>query len=57
MSVKDRQQLPGMESLRADVILAGALLLSELMRYFKQDKAVISDHGLRYGVFAKKFLG
>ncbi len=55
-SVKERQTMKGMAPLRADVILAGGLLLNEILRYFKQSKATISDRGLRYGVFTKKFL-
>lgn len=56
LKVQDRQKLPGMEPLRADVILAGALLLLEILKFFKKDEAIISDRGLRYGVFYKKFL-
>jgi exopolyphosphatase/guanosine-5'-triphosphate,3'-diphosphate pyrophosphatase len=56
LSVKERQKLPGLEPLRADVILAGALLLNEILAYFQQKQTVISDHGIRYGIFYKKFL-
>ena len=56
LSVSEKQKLPGLEPLRADVILSGALLLNEIMRYFKQDTTLISDRGLRYGVYAKRFL-
>ena len=55
-TLKERQKLPGLEPLRADVILAGGLLANEIMAYFKQDKVVISDPGLRYGVFYQKYL-
>ena len=55
-SVRERQQLPGIEPLRADVILAGGIVLNEIIKYFKKDQALISDRGLRYGVFYKKFL-
>lgn len=55
-SVAERQKLPGLEPLRADVILAGAILLNEILAYFKQTEAIISDRGLRYGVFFDKFL-
>lgn len=57
MTVKERQGLPGMEPLRADVILAGALLLHEALCYFKKEEVIISDHGIRYGIFWKKFVG
>lgn len=55
LSVAERQKLPGIEPLRADVILAGALLLNEIMRYFKQELTLVSDRGLRYGVYLKRF--
>ncbi len=55
-SVTERQKLPGLEPLRADVILAGALLLNEILDTFKQTEAIISDRGLRYGIFFEKFL-
>ncbi|MBI2341041.1 MAG: Ppx/GppA family phosphatase [Deltaproteobacteria bacterium] len=55
-TVKERQKLPGLEPLRADVILSGALLLNEILNYFRQKSAVISDRGLRYGVFYQKYL-
>lgn len=56
LTVNQRQKLSGLEPLRADVILAGAMLLNEIMAFFRQNKAVISDRGLRYGVFYKKFM-
>lgn len=54
-NIKQRQAMAGMEPLRADVLLAGALLLNELMRFFKQKQTLVSQHGLRFGVFYKKF--
>ena len=56
MSLHERQKLPGLEPLRADVILAGGLLLNEILRYFGKNEVIISDRGLRFGVFSKKFL-
>ena len=56
LPVKERQKLPGMEPLRADVILAGAILLNEILDFFGKSEVVISDRGLRYGVFYKKFV-
>lgn len=56
LDIKGRQALPGMEPLRADVILTGGLLLYEIMRYFKKKETRISDGGLRYGVFYKYIL-
>jgi exopolyphosphatase/guanosine-5'-triphosphate,3'-diphosphate pyrophosphatase len=55
-TIKDRQQIVGLEPLRADVILAGAIILNEIIGYFGQKKALISAHGLRYGALYRKFL-
>ncbi len=55
-TIKERQKLPGLDPLRADVILAGALLLHAIMSHFKKEETVISDRGLRYGIFYKKFM-
>ncbi|MBX7147761.1 Ppx/GppA family phosphatase [bacterium] len=55
MTISQRQKLTGIEPLRADVILAGAVLLYEILSYFKKDSCLISDRGLRFGVFYKKF--
>ena len=55
-SVRERQQLAGIQPMRADVILAGGLILNAILKYFKKDHTLISDRGLRFGVFYKKFL-
>lgn len=55
-SIRERQQMAGIEPMRADVILAGGLILNEILKYFKKDHAIVSDRGLRFGVFYKKFL-
>jgi exopolyphosphatase/guanosine-5'-triphosphate,3'-diphosphate pyrophosphatase len=49
----ERQKLPGVQPLRADVILTGAVLLYELLNYFQKEEIIISDRGLRYGYLAK----
>lgn len=46
----ERQKLPGMTPLRADVIVAGARLLLATALYFDADTLWISDRGLRYGI-------
>lgn len=50
-SIAERKQLIGMESKRADVILAGALIFWRVMEKFDFKAAQISTRGLRYGVF------
>lgn len=49
---KERSALPCLEPLRADVIVAGAHILSEVVSYFGVEKFLISDRGLRYGLLS-----
>lgn len=49
----DRQRLPGLQPARADVIIAGALILRETMTVLGFEKIRISDYGLRYGLVIK----
>lgn len=50
MSVDQREQLPGMQPKRADVIVTGSIILSEAMRALGQTEATVSTRGVRYGV-------
>ncbi len=50
MPIRERQQLPGLTPLRADVIVAGARLLLAIATYFDTETLWISDRGLRYGI-------
>lgn len=51
--IDERRQIPGLEPKRADVIIAGALILNRLLAYFHADKCVVSVRGLRYGLLAE----
>lgn len=50
LPVKARAALPGMEPKRADVILAGALIVAEAMRLTGFDRLTVSDRGVRWGL-------
>ncbi len=50
MTVEAREQLPGMQPKRADVIVTGSIILAEAMRALGQTKATVSTRGVRYGV-------
>jgi exopolyphosphatase/guanosine-5'-triphosphate,3'-diphosphate pyrophosphatase len=50
MTVEQRQALAGMEPKRADVLVAGALILLLSMREFGASELEVSTRGLRYGV-------
>lgn len=47
-----RREIPGLEPKRADVIVAGALILDCLLTYFHADRFTLSARGLRYGLLA-----
>lgn len=49
----ERRQIPGLEPKRADIISAGALILSHLLSYFGSDGFTLSARGLRYGLLAE----
>jgi len=50
LTVKERAALPGMEPKRADVILAGAVVVAEAMRTAGFDALTVSDRGVRWGL-------
>jgi exopolyphosphatase/guanosine-5'-triphosphate,3'-diphosphate pyrophosphatase len=52
-TVEERIQLPAMEPLRADVILAGALILWRALELLGYPSCQISTRGLRYGILSE----
>jgi exopolyphosphatase / guanosine-5'-triphosphate,3'-diphosphate pyrophosphatase len=52
-TVSERRGLPSMEPKRADVILAGALILWRTMELLNFPECRVSSRGLRYGVLNK----
>jgi exopolyphosphatase/guanosine-5'-triphosphate,3'-diphosphate pyrophosphatase len=53
-SVAQRRQIPGLDPGRADVILAGSLLVERIMTFFGIDQVLVSDQGVRYGILYEK---
>ena len=45
-----RAKLPGVDERRADIILAGAIILEQFCEVFEVDEVVFSDYALREGV-------
>lgn len=56
MSVRERERVPGLNRDRADVILAGAVILRHLMRIGSFDSITVCGQGLREGLFYEHFL-
>jgi exopolyphosphatase/guanosine-5'-triphosphate,3'-diphosphate pyrophosphatase len=50
LTVRERAALPGMEPKRADVILAGAVIVAEALRATGFDRLTVSDRGVRWGL-------
>ncbi|MDP1818519.1 MAG: Ppx/GppA phosphatase family protein [Acidimicrobiales bacterium] len=49
-SLAERAQLPGLDPSRADIILAGAVILEQVLHAFDVEELLISDYALREGV-------
>jgi exopolyphosphatase/guanosine-5'-triphosphate,3'-diphosphate pyrophosphatase len=54
MSLSERNNLPGMEKGREDIILQGIILLQEIVRYLGAEELVIDANGVRHGVLCER---
>ena len=54
MPIAERRKISGLEPQRADVILAGAILIERIMAFFGLDEARVSDQGIRYGLLYER---
>ncbi len=55
MPLEQRRAVPGLQPERADVIIAGAVLLEFALDHLGAPGARVSDHGLRWGLLAARF--
>ncbi|OGL45946.1 MAG: hypothetical protein A2161_00915, partial [Candidatus Schekmanbacteria bacterium RBG_13_48_7] len=53
LPVNLRKQIPGLEPARADIILAGITILSQLMNKLEFSSIMVSNRGLRFGLMLK----
>ncbi len=53
-TIEQRKKITGLQPKRADVILAGALIVEAIMKRFDVDGLVVSDRGLRHGLTYEK---
>jgi exopolyphosphatase / guanosine-5'-triphosphate,3'-diphosphate pyrophosphatase len=49
-TIEDRKAIPGLDPRRADVILAGSILIERTMAAFHLERVIVSDQGVRYGL-------
>jgi exopolyphosphatase/guanosine-5'-triphosphate,3'-diphosphate pyrophosphatase len=54
-TLQERQQIIGLEPKRADVILAGALIVAGILDQFQQSQFTVSDWGVRHGLLMQRF--
>jgi len=50
LPLAERARLPGMEPKRADVIVAGAVVVAEAMKLTGFEALTVSDRGVRWGL-------
>jgi exopolyphosphatase/guanosine-5'-triphosphate,3'-diphosphate pyrophosphatase len=50
LTLEERRRVTGLEPGRADVIVAGAAIVSEMLRFARADKLIVSDRGVRWGL-------
>lgn len=55
LPLETRSRLPGLEPKRADVIVAGALIVRELLRRARASELLVSDRGVRFGLLEALF--
>ena len=56
LTIDALRRVPGLEVKRAEVILAGTLILRGLMNYIGVEQIHVSTRGIRYGVMIDRFL-
>ena len=55
-NLEERKKMTGMEPKRADVLLAGASILDCVMSALGVEELIVSDRGIRYGLFYQRFV-
>ena len=56
MTIAERALIPGLDGRRADIILAGAILLSHTLSHLEATSLSVSTRGLRWGIIYDRFL-
>jgi exopolyphosphatase/guanosine-5'-triphosphate,3'-diphosphate pyrophosphatase len=54
-TVRQREDIPGVQKGRADIALAGACIVESVMSQLRVDQIIVCDRGLRYGVIYEFF--
>ncbi len=51
--LKGRRTIPGLNQDRADIIVAGVVVIDELMRFFDANRVLVNERGIREGLLIK----
>ncbi len=51
--LKGRRAIPGLNQDRADIIVAGVVVIDEIMRFFDANRVLINERGIREGLLIK----
>src|SRR5262249_10345951 len=55
--LRRRRKIPGLKAERADVIVAGAAVIDEVMAWCRHEAITICDRGVRHGVLIRETFG
>lgn len=55
-NIEQRKEIVGLQPKRADVILAGATIVMNILRINQKDHFILSDRGLRHGIIFNELL-
>lgn len=51
--LKGRRTIPGLNQDRADIIIAGVVVIDELMRFFEANRIMVNERGIREGLLIR----
>ena len=51
--LKERRTIPGLNQDRADIIVAGTVVLDEVMRFFGANRVLVNERGIREGLLIR----
>lgn len=54
-TIEERKKIPGLEPKRADIILAGALIIKSILMHSGMNSFTVSDYGVRHGLMFDRF--
>ena len=55
LTIGEKKKLLHLDPSRADIILAGTLVLNRLLNTGNFNEIIVSDHGLRHGIALREF--